>query len=443
MVGAGIFTTSGFLLENLRSPLIMLIAWAVGGMLALSGTLAYAELGACLPQVGGDYVYLRKAYGPLWAFMSGWMAFFAGIGTPIGLATLTFVEHLTPLAPGLSIQGNIPFLEVFGISLTLSAGRLLAIGTIWLLSLIHYLGIRTGGRLQVVVTSINLLLIISFILLAFFFSRGDWGHFVSPQEAVPTITTGLFPLFAVSLIWIMYSYSGFNAAAYVAGEIKRPGRNLPIALLAGTGTVTVLYLGLNLVYIYACPVQELSGKLDVAKIAAITLFGPGIGWLFSTVIATCALACASAMICIGPRIYQAMASDGIFFASAAGTSKKFGTPGVALLLQAIWCSLLIMVGSFDQLLTYCGFLLSLFAALTVSAVFVLRRRYPELARPYRAWGYPLTPMFFVAVSLWMMIYSIFSRPAESLIGIVIVGLGLPAYLIWKRKNRDKTGHCGR
>ena len=434
MVGAGIFTTSGFLLENLRSPLIMIAAWAVGGILALCGTLAYAELGASLPQVGGDYVYLRKAYGPLWGFMSGWMAFFAGIGTPICLTALTFTEYLTPLAPGLSIQGHEPFLEVSGLTLTLSAGHLVAIGLIWLLSLVHYLGIRRGGKLQVAVTSLNMLLIFSFILFAFLFATGDWGHFTSLPKSAPAVSTGLFPLFAVSMIWIMYSYSGFNAAAYVAGEIERPGRNLPLALLVGTGTVTLLYLALNAVYIYACPVQELSGKLDVAKIAAITLFGPGIGWLFSTIIATCALASSSAMVCIGPRIYQAMASDGLFFASAARTSRKFGTPGVALLLQALWSSLLIMVGSFDQLLTYCGFLLSFFAALTVSAVIVLRHRHPELARPYKAWGYPLTPAFFVAVSLWMMIYAVFTRPAESMIGAVVVGLGIPAYFIWKRKS---------
>ncbi len=433
MVGAGIFATSGYLIENLRSPVLLLAVWAVGGMLALAGAMAYGELGASLPYVGGDYVFLREAYGPLWAFMSGWMAFFAGIGAPIALTGLAFVEHLTVYFPALSIQDREPLFMILGLSPTISPGHLLAISAIWLLTLIHYLGIRVSGRLQVSLTVLNLVLMVSFVILALCSKSGNPGHFLPVPAEQSLGLRNLFPVFAVSLIMVLYSYSGFNAAAYVGGEITRPGRNLPRALFGGTAVVVVLYLALNAVYIYALPVEKMAGRLDVAKLAAIELIGPAWGGLFSLVIACCVLACTSAMICIGPRIYHAMALDGVFFSGAARTSKKFGTPGLALLLQGVWASLLLILGSFRQLLAYCGFMLSLFTALTVAAVFVLRIRRPDLARPYRAWGYPLTPALYVAVSLAMMIFAVSTQPVESLIGIGIVGAGMPVYLFWSRK----------
>jgi len=441
MVGAGIFTTSGFVIESLRSPALLLAVWALGGFLALAGAATYGELGASLPKVGGDYVYLRKAYGPLAAFLSGWMSFFAGFGAPIALTALGFVEYLTPLAPWLTTQGHEPLVSIFGLSPTVSVGHLAAVCAIWLLSLIHYLGIRTSGRLQFSITLLNVLLIVCFLVAALNSNAGSWSNF-TPGPGTPVLSAGeILPAVAVSLIIVLYAYMGFNAAAYVAGEIRNPGRNLPRSLLTGTVVVVVLYLALNLVYIYALPVEKMSGRIDVAGLAATELFGRRAGVLFSIVVAICVLACSSAMICIGPRIYYVMAGDGVFFSSVGRLSRRYGTPGVALVLQALWASVLVIIGTFEQLLIYCGFLLSFFAALTVSSVFVLRHRHPELARPYKAWGYPLTPVFFVAVLLWMMIYSVFTRPAESLIGAVIVGLGIPAYFIWKRKNRDKTSRC--
>ena len=439
MVGAGIFATSGYLIESLRSPGLLLAVWAVGGALALAGAISYGELGASLPHAGGDYVFLREAYGPPWAFMSGWMAFFAGIGAPISLTALAFVEHLTPYFPALSIQDREPLLTIIGLSPTISPGHLVAIGAIWLLTLFHYLGIRVSGRLQVSLTVLNLILMFSFIVLALFSTAGDLSHF-SPGPTQQSLgLSEIFPVFAVSLILVLYSYSGFNAAAYVGGEIEKPERNLPRALFGGTVVVVLLYLALNAVYIYALPMEKMAGRLDVAKLAALELIGPAWGGLFSLAIAFCVLACTSAMVCIGPRIYFAMARDGLFFAGAARTSRRFGTPGPALLLQAMWASLLLILGSFRQLLTYCGFMLSLFTALTVAAVFVLRHRRPDLARPYRAWGYPLTPALFVAVALAMMFLALLTTPLESLIGIGIVGAGVPVYLFWSRNKRRADG----
>ncbi|MBW7997127.1 MAG: amino acid permease [Candidatus Glassbacteria bacterium] len=434
MVGSGIFTTSGFLLQNLRSPWLLLVIWAVGGALAVAGTLCYAELGASLPQVGGDYIYLRKAYGPLWAFFTGWMAFFAGIGAPIGLAALTCMEYLSTFVPVLTVQGHEPLIGIWGLTITVSAGQVAAAGLIWLLTGVHWLGIRTGGRWQSAITMLNVGLIAGFILAALIAGGGDWSNLnrLVPPESSASGSTGA--MFAISLIWVMFAYSGFNAAAYVAGEIDNPSRNLPRGLITGVVTVTVMYLGLNLVYILAAEPGELAGKLDVARVAAAGLFGRRAEMLVSVVIVTCAIAATSAMICVGPRIYSQMARDGVFFAAAARIHPQRGTPGGALLLQAIWASTLIFFGSFDQLLTFTGFLLSLFSALSVASVIVLRRRFPDLPRPYKAWGYPVTPLLYVAVSLWMMVWSLFSRPGESLIGLGIVGAGLPVYYFWRRRS---------
>jgi len=438
MVGAGIFTTSGFVIESLYSPVLLLAVWGLGGVLAFAGAASYGELGASIPQVGGDYVYLRKAYGPLAAFLSGWMSFFAGFGAPIALTAIGCVEYLTPLAPALTTQGHEPLVSIFGLSPTISAGHLAAVGIIWLLSLIHYLGIRTSGRLQFSITLLNLLLIVSFLVAALSSGAGSWSNF-NPGPDVPILSAGkTLPAMAVSLVMVLYAYTGFNAAAYIAGEIRNPGRNLPRSLLTGTAVVVVLYLCLNLVYVYALPVEKMSGRIDLAALAATELIGQRAGALFSIVVAVCVLACSSAMVCIGPRVYYVMACDGVFFGSVGRLSRRYGTPGAGLALQALWASLLVVMGTFGQLLTYCGFMLSLFTSLTVAGVFVLRRRYPEMKRPYRVWGYPFTPGFFLAVSIWMMVYVVFSRPGESLLGILIVVLGIPAYFAWKRKN----GHRG-
>jgi len=433
MIGAGIFTTSGFLIDNLRSPLLLLGVWALGGGLALAGAATYGELGASLPNVGGDYVYLRKAYGPLYAFLSGWISFFAGFSAPIALTAIGFVEHLTPFAPGLTTQGHEPLLNLWGFSPTISQGHLAAIAAIWALTLLHYLGIRVSGRLQLSITLINLSLIVSFILLALNSDAGDWQHFNSASGGIFSLTDRKLPAIAVSLIMVLYAYTGFNAAAYVAGEIENPGRNLPRALLAGTAVVVLLYLALNIIFVYALPADQMSGKIDVAKLAAVKLIGKRAGGYFSLVIAVCVLACTSAMICIAPRIYYVMARDRLFLSIAARTSPKFGTPGMALLLQGIWASALVILGTFSQLLIYCGFMLSLFTSLAIGAVFVLRRKFPQLGRPYRVWGYPLTPALYLAISIWMMIYVIFNEPGESLVGIVVAALGIPVYLFWKRK----------
>lgn len=434
MVGSGIFTTSGFLLENLRSPWLLMAAWAAGGLLALAGALSYAELGASLPLVGGDYIYLRKAYGPMLAFVSGWMAFFAGISAPIGLAALTCMEYMSTFVPVLSVQGHEPLLNILGLTVTFSAGQAAAIGLIWLLTGVHWLGIRVGGRWQSAITLLNISLIGGLILGALLSGNADWGNFalrVPESVAGPGASVG--PMVAVSLIWVMFSYSGFNAAAYVGGEIDNPQRNLPRGLITGVVVVVLLYMGLNVVYIVAAPPAELAGKLDVARVAANSMFGPWAGALVSLVISTCAVAATSAMVCVGPRIYHQMARDGAFFAAAARVHPRRGVPGGALLLQAIWASLLICAGSFEQLLTFTGFLLSLFSALTVSSVIVLRKRFPRLPRPYKTWGYPVVPLLYVAVSLWMMAYSLFSRPGESLIGLVIVAGGLPVFFFWRRR----------
>lgn len=439
MVGAGIFTTSGFLIANLGSPELMLAVWLIGGLLALAGAVSYGELGASLPSVGGDYVYLREAYGPLWAFLSGWMSFFAGFGAPIAITALGTVAYFTVLFPVLQTAGHEPFLTVFGLGFTLSPGHLVALSLVWFLTLFHWTGIRMSGRFHTGITLLNLVLITFFIVLALTLGEGSWDHIRTGE----ILDAGeKFPALAVSLVIVMYAYMGFNAAAYVAGEIRDPGRNLPRALIAGTAIVVVLYLALNLVFIFGLDVDSMSGRIDVAGIAAAKLFGERSGRVISILIGMCVLASCSSMICIAPRIYYTMARDRALPGYLATVSSRFGTPGRAFLLQGAWVSLLVLAGSFEQLLTYCGFMLSLFSALSISAVFVLRRKRPDLPRPYRARGYPFTPVFFIALALWMMLYVVFTKPFESLVGLIIVGLGAPVFLL-HRAWRNKKGPEGR
>jgi basic amino acid/polyamine antiporter, APA family len=440
MVGAGIFTASGFMITNLRSPLLLLAIWLLGGLLSLAGAALYGELGASMPRVGGDYVYLRQAYGRFWAFLDGWVTFFAGMSGPIALTAIGFVQYLTPFFPWLSTQGHKPLLNVLGLTVNFSIGHLVAIAAIWLLTLIHYLGINVSGRIQSAITLLNLGLIIGFVALAFGAGTGSWENLkVSGAFSFP-LTVDSLPSVAVALVMVMYAYSGFNAGAYVGGEIRNPGRNLPLALLLGTGLVVLLYFLLNLVYVYALPPELMSGRIEVANAAAERLFGPSRAKFFSIVIAFCVLACSSAMACISPRMYYVMAKDKFFFPFAGKLSPRFRTPGNALVLQGIWASTLVVMGTFSQLLTYCGFMLSLLATLTVSSVFILRRRHPEMPRPYKTWGYPYTPIFYVGVSVWMMVYVLATQPGESLIGLGIAAAGIPVYMFWNR--REKAARAG-
>ncbi len=431
VIGSGIYTTPGFLARDLQTPVAVLGIWIIGAVLAFAGALSYSELGAMFPEAGGEYVYLREAFGPLLGFLAGWVSFVAGFSAPIGSATIGFAAYLAHFLPSLSPQKVLWTLSLGRLSLQLSAGQIVALSVLWLLSLLHVTGIRHGGRLQVLLTVVKVAAITSLIIFGVWLGRGDWNNFhQGPAEIAPAniLSNG-----AVSLIFVLFSFSGWNAAAYIAGEIRRPHQTLPIALIAGTGIVTLIYLGLNVLFLYALGIQGMSGVLQVGEKASLALFGLVATHVVAAMMALSILASASAMIIAGPRVYFAMAADKLFFKSTGILHSVYRSPSASIIWQGVWVSVLILLSAFEPLIVYSGFVLVLFSSLAVAAVMVLRSRRPEMARPFRVPFYPFTPVLFIGFSAWILVYTLWGRPVESTLGIVTVLLGLPFYLYWRKR----------
>ncbi|MBI9083680.1 MAG: amino acid permease [Desulfobacterales bacterium] len=418
MVGTGIFMTSGFIISEVGDPAGLLLCWLVGGVFSLCGALCYAELGAAFPRAGGEYVFLRESFGPLAGFLSGWISLVVGFSAPIAAAAVAFASYFIrflQINPGGLMEGG---------SLT----QILALGVIVVFSLVHYHSLVFGSRVQNALTAFKIGLILIFIAAGFLFGDGSWSHF-SPKGGVSVAFNGSF---AVSLIFVSFAYSGWNAAAYLGGEIRQPERNIPLALLAGTLIVVVLYLLLNALYIYALPAGEMAGVMEVGAQSAEALFGEGIGRFFSGAIALGILSVISAMILAGPRIYYAMSRDKVFFRLFGQVNPGRRTPGRSISLQAAIAGFLVLTAAFDQLLIYIGFTLSLCTLATVTGLMVLRYRNPGRITAYRTPGYPFPALFFITGNLWIVWYSVQSRPVASICGLATIGCGLMFYLLFSR-----------
>ena len=434
MVGTGIFTTSGFILQEVGSSSVLLLGWVVGGAFALCGALCYGELGARYPQAGGEYVYLREAYGKPLAFLSGWISLIVGFSAPIAAAAIAFSVYLLKALGGGS--GTERVVTLLGVPIvTLSVPVMLAIAVVVLLSILHVHSLRIGSRVQNLLTLFKIALIVGFIVAGIFSSGGSPDHF-SKSLSPGVLLDGKF---VVALIFISFSYSGWNAAAYLGGEIKRPSRNIPLAMLAGTLIVTALYLLLNIVYVYALPPVEMRGVMEVAAAAGSRLFGPGIGRWLNGAISLGLLSVISAMILAGPRVYYAMSRDGIFFPLFGKVDEARHTPAHAIGLQAAIAIAMIVSASYDKLLVYIGFTLSLFAMLTVIGLIRVRLRNPEKGPAYRTWGYPLTPLIFIMGNLWIIYFSIRSRPAPVVWGVVTIAAGMGMYVYFFRNRSYPRG----
>lgn len=421
MIGTGIFTTTGFLAGDLGRPSLVLGVWLVGGFVALTGCLVYAELGINFPRSGGEYVYLREAWGPGWGFLSGWVSFFAGFSAPIAAGALAFSEYLGYFFPSLSLATRgAPAATAFG-WLHVGNGQWVALGVVVAFALVNILGLRFASRLQIVLTALKLGILFFFLLLAFTLGQGHWSNFA--QTATRTSTHSLSAQFAVSLIFVMFAYSGWNAATYVAEEMKTPERTLPVALITGTSVVGLFYLALNVAFIYALPLVSLQGVVRVGATTASALFGNRVGGLFCGIMAVAVLSCVSAMVLVGPRVYYAMAQDGCFFAGAGRVHPLRRTPVQAILYQALCSAVMILTGTFEALIYYIGFALIFFAALATAGIFRLRKRAEwKRLRPV-SWAYPLVPVVFVGASLWMLTYTLALRPTESLLGLLTIACG--------------------
>jgi APA family basic amino acid/polyamine antiporter len=428
MVGTGIFTTSGFIIQELGNSWAMLGCWALGGLFALTGALCYGELGARFPESGGEYVFLRESFGELPGFLSGWVSLLVGFSAPIAAAAMAFAAYLLAGWPGsreLALAWQIHGVTV----LTLSPVTLLASGVIVAFALVHSHSLSLGSRVQNALTLFKIILILFFVILGLGEGRGTLAHF-GPAPSLGVFFSGQF---ATSLVFITFAYSGWNAAAYLGGEISRPTRNIPLALFGGTLLVMVLYLLLNLTFIYGLSATEMSGILAVGEKAAQSLFGVGVSRVFSGAISLCLLSLVSAMMMTGPRVYRAMAQDGLFFPALSRLQGQGASPGNAIRLQAGLALVMVLTASFENLLIFIGFTLSLFSLMAVAGLMVVKKRKPAPKLPYRTWGYPWTAIFFILGNLWIILFAIINRPAVSLTGLAAILSGALVYYFFQRR----------
>jgi APA family basic amino acid/polyamine antiporter len=404
MIGTGVFTTLGLQLAGLPSPFTVLLLWVLGGLGAFCGALCYGELGAMMPRSGGEYTYLSNIYHPAVGFLSGWVSIVAGFAAPIALAAIALGEYTGAVIPWMN-------------------KTVIAVSATVILATIHLVDVKTGCRLQNTVTALKVILIGSLI----FFGLSVAAH--QNISLLPThqeLGAVFSPVFITSLVYVFYAYSGWNAASYVAGEIAKPEKNLPLSLFLGTAVVTLCYLLLNFVFLYTVPVSELSGKIDVGYLSARAIFGSGGGTIMTLLICLALVSSLSSLIMVGPRVAQTMSEDlGIF--SILAKKNSSGAPVYAIILQSAIALALTLTSTFDWVLTYVGFTLALFASLSVAGVFVLRLRNPRAKRPFHTWGYPVTPAIFLLLYGWMVCYLIIEKPWPSFFGLLTMAAGLLLY----------------
>lgn len=430
MIGAGIFTTTGLLMQNLRDPLVLIALWIAGGLIALCGALCYGELGAAIPRAGGEYAFLSRLFHPILGFLTGWVSFFAGFSAPIAASAIGFTEYLARAFPDVLSAGAADGTSVWlGAPVLKKACAILVIGVF---TAIHSAGLKVGARVQNVLTALKVGLIACLVILGFAFGDGSSEHF-SRAEPFSFDFAGWKTL-GLSLMWIMFAYSGWNAAAYIGSEIRNPSRNLPRSLIMGTGIVAALYLLLNLLYVYAVPSDEMAGVISIGGLAVANLFGARFEAVLSVLISFALFSSLSAYIILGPRVYYSMARDRCFFRFAGKVHPRSGVPSKSIVLQGAVAALMVLLGSFDQILTYMGFALGLFPILAVIGLFRLRR---QGTAPFRTPGFPAVPAVYILTGAAILVLSYLERPLESSIALLTVAAGIPAYLAFKARYREK------
>jgi len=422
IIGAGIFTTSGLLMAELKSPLLMLLLWVVGGGIALCGAISYGELGAAMPGSGGEYLFLSRLYHPLFGFLSGWVSFTVGFSAPIAASAIGFSEYFSRAIPYFN---------------STPSQKLLSIAVIILFTVVHLLGIEFGSLVQNYLTILKILLVVGLIGAGFLAGGGDMGN-LSLGEGLEEGMGG-WKTIGLSLMWIMFAYSGWNASTYIGSEIKNPARNLPGSLVIGTVVVVLLYFALNVLFLYAIPPAEMEGVISVGGLAMGKLFGLSADIVFSLLISFALFSSLSAFMIIVPRVYYSMASDGLLFKSIAKINPRFGVPSTAILLQSAIAIVLSLSGTFEQILTYMGFALGIFPLLSVAGVIKLRLTgKSSLKMP----GFPFIQVAFVAIGIFILVLAFMEKPLESFVAILTVIAGIPAYLFFKRGSKEAPSPNG-
>jgi APA family basic amino acid/polyamine antiporter len=406
MVGVGVFTSLGFQVQGIPSGFSLLLLWVVGGAVALCGVFSYGELAAMFPRSSGEYNLLRQTYHPAVGFLAGWLSATVGFAAPVALAAMAFGEYGRAILP---------------------AASPLALGTcaVWIVSLVALRGIRYSSAFQLAWTILKVALILAFLIAGFALATPQPISFTPSSADASHVVSASF---AISLVFVMYSYSGWNAATYIVGEMHEPQRSLPRSLLVGTSIVVVLYVSLNALFLYATPLDKLAGQIDVAVIAGKHIFGDLGGRVIGALICIGLISSISAMMWIGPRVTSTMGEDIPMLRIFAWRSKT-GAPVPAILFQLVVATLMLLTQSFEAVLDFIQFSLLSCSFLTVLGVIKLRITQPDLPRPYRAWGYPVTPLIFLAVTAFMMYYLITQRPVQSFIGLLMMASGLAVYWI--------------
>lgn len=414
MVGVGVFTSLGFQVRDIHSAFSLLALWVIGGGVALCGALCYGELAAALPRSGGEYNFLSRIYHPSVGFMAGWLSATFGFAAPIALAAMAFGAYFQGVFPDGPSQ------------------LVLALAVSWLVTLIHLTGLKQGSTFQNISTVLKVLLIVGFVLAIFIHAEPQPVSFAPGTIDITNLSGAPF---AISLVFVMYAYSGWNASSYIAGEIMDPQRNVPRSLFFAALIVAILYVGLNAAFIYSTPTDRISGEIEVALIVGKHVFGDTGGRMVGGLICFGLISAISAMVWIGPRVTQAMGEDleimSIFSRTSAG-----GVPTAAMVLQLAIVTILIFTQSFESVLEFIQFSLTLSSFLAVLGVIVLRYTQPQLYRPYRAWGYPFTPILFLLISGFMLIYLMIERPLQSLAGIGLLLAGLALYRVGTLRQKD-------
>lgn len=439
VVGSGIFLTPGDIASKLPSPGLFLAAWLLGGLITLCGALSFAELGAMYPQAGGQYVYLREAYGSPAAFLFGW-AFFGFIMCG-GLAALAvaFAEFLGSFAPALSTGHVLLKLQVFGLAYSLSAGQIVAAVSIVLLTLVNSFGIRSGAVIQNVLTVLRLGTVAALVALGVLVGTKAGGANFHPLFSSGSSFLGMLKPLGLALVAVFWTYDGWYAVNCTAEEVRAPEKTIPRGLTLGVLTITAIYLLVNIVYLLALPFDRLKGVNNVGELAAMSLFGSGGAAVFSALVTATIFGCLNANILFGPRVFYAMARDGHFFRFMGRLGPRSRVPDGALWGQAAWSAVLCLSGTYESLYNYMVFALLLFFAATGVALFVFRRRAPDAPRPYRTWGYPAVPLIFIVMSLAVFVSQVANQPLKSLIGLGLLAAGVPVYMIWKGRGENRTG----
>lgn len=422
IIGAGIFTTTGYLMDFLGNPGLMLSLWIVGGIISFCGAISFGELGATFPNAGGEYVFISKLFHPLLGFLSGWLSLIVGFSAPIAASAIGFAEYFNVVFPDLH-NHIVPTILISQELFT----KLLAISIIIIFTVIHSRGIVFGGKVQSTLTILKIALITGIIVAGFSVGKGTFQYLT--ESSVFQFSYKGWKSIGLSLLLIMFAYSGWSSATYIGSEVINPKKNIPLSLLISTGAVMVLYILLNLFFVYAIPPAELTGVPEIAGLAAKRSFGAVAETVVSLFTSFALISSLSAFIILGPRVYYSMAKDGYFFKFAARIHTKFKVPVGAIVLQSVISMILVVSGTFEQILIYMGFSLGIFPILAVWGVFKLRKNgESKMKLP----GYPVVQIIFILFGVAMLILAFLERPVESIIAIITAFSGIPVYYVFNR-----------